>query len=129
MASPPQQQSLFDRLGGKEGVEKLVTVFYENVLSDPELAGFFQHSNVENLHRMQIEFFSAALGGSAIYSGRSLREIHQGRGIKKNHLQRFVDHLLNTLKSFDLDENDVRAIYDRIAMHADEITDSGAETG
>lgn len=129
MTKQSAQPSLFDRMGGQEGITGLITSFYERVLEDPELAGFFEKTDMAKLHRMQVEFFSAALGGPAIYSGRSLREIHAGRGIKKHHLQRFVEHLLATLQSYDLEENEVRSIYDRIAVHADAIADGGTETG
>jgi len=126
--SPPDNlagmndENLFERVGGLPGVEKLVEDFYHRILDDPMLAPFFAETRMENLRRMQVEFISAALGGPAVYSGRSLRDVHAGRGIEKIHLQRFVEHLMDTLRNLNLDENEINTIYSRIALHADEIT-------
>lgn len=114
--------NLFERAGGEHGVEKLVTAFYARVLGDPKLAPFFKDAETDKLQRMQVELFSAALGGPAIYSGRGIREVHAGLGIEHEHIRRYVEHLLDTLKSMDLDENDVNAIYSEIATYADELT-------
>ena len=122
-------ESLFDRVGGVAGIEKLVGAFYGRVLDDGELSPFFAQAPMEKLRRMQVELFSAALGGPAVYSGRPLSEVHAGRGIEKAHLQRFVEHLLPCLKDLELDENDVNAIYSRIALLADEVTGGVAEDG
>lgn len=123
------EESLFEKMGGVEGVQKLVEVFYDRVLADKELGPFFENVRMEKLLRMQTEFFSAALGGPGIYTGKPIGEIHAGRGITKQHLQRFVEHLLEVLKDQDLDENAVNAIYGRIAVHADEISGDGSEDG
>ena len=88
---------------------------------------------MEKLRAMQKEFFSEALGGPLFYSGRSLREVHSGRGIKKEHLRRFTDHLFEALNAgkveMGLTPQEVDAIYSRIALEADEIGGGGSETG
>lgn len=116
------EDNLFERAGGEHGVEKLVTAFYSRVLADPALAPMFEGVETVKLQRMQVELFSAALGGPAVYSGRGIQEVHAGLGIEHDHIRRYVEHLLETLKSMDLDENDVNAIYSAIALYADELT-------
>ena len=61
--------------------------FYNRVLSDPELAPFFEASDIDKLRRMQREFFSVALGGPIRYDGQSLSYAHHGRGIRRTHFQ------------------------------------------
>jgi hemoglobin len=128
-----EESSLYDRVGGERGIEHLVSAFYERVLSDPELAPFFENVPMPKLLTMQKEFFSEALGGPLFYSGRSLRDVHRGRGIQKEHLRRFTDHLLSTLTSsgeqLGLTEQEIDAIHSRIALEADEIGGGGAEAG
>ncbi|MGE9270015.1 MAG: group I truncated hemoglobin [Verrucomicrobiales bacterium] len=125
--------NLFDRVGGAEGVEHLVHAFYERVLEDPELGPFFQEVPLSHLQTMQKEFFSEALGGPLYYSGRSLRQVHAGRGITKAHLRRFTQHLLDTLQAergdLELTDQDLHGIYSRIALEADRVTDDVAESG
>ena len=124
-----EKESLFKRVGGEAGIEKLVGAFYGRVLDDAELAPFFDQAPMEKLRRMQVELFSAALGGPAVYSGRPIREVHAGRGIEKAHLRRFVEHLLPCLQDLDLEENEINAIYSRLALMADEVTGGGTEDG
>ena len=125
-----QKSSLYERIGGEAGIEKLIGAFYQRVQGDPELAPFFQHTSMEKLKVMQKEFFSEALGGPLFYSGKSMREVHAGRGIKKSHLRRFTNHLLATLEAeqegLSLTRQDIDSIHSRIALEADEISGGGA---
>jgi len=51
------------------------------VLRDAELGGFFGGTNMARLKGKQVEFFAAALDGPTPYTGASMRQVHQGRGI------------------------------------------------
>ena len=115
-------QTLYERIGGETTIDSLMKRFYARVLDDPELNPFFKHASMEKLLRMQREFFSAALDGPVQYSGLSLSHAHYGRGITRRHFTRFVEHLLETLRSFDLNEQDIQEIIRRISVYADEIT-------
>jgi len=121
--------TLYDRIGGSEAVSELVFAFYRRVLADPELGPFFSHTPTEKLGAMQAEFFAAALGGPVHYSGRSLGEAHAGRGIRPQHLRRYLDHLLATLQEFDLSNDDRYDIVSRINTYADEITGTTSVDG
>lgn len=124
---------LFERLGGEIGIERLVGKFYERVLADAKLAPFFAHVPMERLKMMQKEFFSEAVGGPLYYTGRSLRQVHAGRGIRREDLRRFTRHLVATLreaaKDLGISRQELNAIYSRIAIEADRITDDVAESG
>jgi hemoglobin len=126
---------LYRALGGEEGIEKLVERFYERVFADPKLAPFFEHVPVDRLKMMQKEFFSEALGGPLFYTGHSLRQVHAGKGIRKEDLRRFVGHLMDTLDAADeelgisLSRLDIDGIYSRIAIEADRITNSVGDSG
>lgn len=128
-----EKETLFARIGGEVGIEKLVTAFYDRVLADEKLAPFFEHVPMERLLTMQKEFFSEALGGPLYYSGRSLRQVHAGRGIRKRDLRRFTRCLLETLEAecenLELSAQDVKDIYSRIAIEAERITDGVNESG
>jgi hemoglobin len=127
------KDSLFARAGGEAGIEKLVEAFYERVLADEVLAPFFEHAPMDHLRTMQKELFSEALGGPLYYSGRSLRQVHAGKGIKRRHVRRFVGHLLKTLEAeredLKITEQEVKDIYSRIAVEVDRVTDDVTESG
>ncbi len=117
-----QALTLFERIGGKQGIQRLVQEFYLRVLADEELSLFFKDTPMEKLRSMQYEFFSAALDGPVEYSGRPIHHVHQGLGIKPRHLGRFLDHLFSTIKASNLSERDIHDIITRINICADEIT-------
>ncbi len=114
--------SLYERIGGEETIASLIDAFYDRIISDEELRPFFANSSVETIRRMQREFFAAALGGPIVYAGRGLREAHSGRGITKVHFRRFIDHLMETLKDYEISEQDSYDIISRLNTYVDEIT-------
>ena len=128
-----EKESLFKRVGGEAGIEKLVGAFYERVLGDEVLAPFFKQAPMEHLKTMQKELFSEALGGPLFYTGHSLRQVHAGKGIEHVHVQRFIGHLLKTLEAeredLEITEQEVKDIYSRIAIETDRVTDDVAESG
>jgi hemoglobin len=115
--------SLYQRVGGAPGISDLVVEFYERVLHDPDLEPFFHHTSMDHLHAMQIEFFTLATGGPASRSGFELRASHIGRGVRDHHYRLFVQHLLDTLEARGLEQEDIDAIIDRLALERDEIVD------
>jgi hemoglobin len=117
-----KQRTLFERVGGEQAIAELIHEFYDRVLGDPELKPFFKDTSVDKLRRMQREFFSAALDGPITYTGRPLSHVHHGKGITNNHFARYVDHLIDTLLSRDITDQDVNDIISRIRTYAGEIT-------
>ena len=118
-----ETSSIYDRIGGEEGIAKLVDVFYEKVLADGELKVYFEHAPIEKLLRMQREFFAMATGGPIIYSGKPLRQVHHHLAISRREFQRFTEHLIDTLNSFEhVSRQDVLDLIAKINLYADEIT-------
>jgi hemoglobin len=117
-----KQATLFDRIGGENGVKNLVRSFYERVLKDSELAPFFEDASIDRLYRMQYEFFAAALGGPVAYSGLSIHKAHFGLGIEREHFSRFVNHLIDTLKAWQFSEKEIHSLISRVNTYADDVT-------
>ena len=129
MSPAESERSLFDRIGGTIGLTRMVGKFYVRVLQDRALRPYFKGVQLDQLYRMQLEFFSAAFGGQTSYSGRALHLAHHGRGIPREHFQAFVEHLFETLKDFPLDADERYAIIARINTYADDIiSHSGASS-
>ena len=113
--------TLFDRLGGEEGLAGITRRFYGRVLSDPELAPFFATTSMDKQQRMQTEFLSAVLDGPVHYSGISLRDAHQKRGIESRHFHGFLAHLVAAMESAGLDDRDLRDVIERVETYHDEV--------
>jgi hemoglobin len=125
MSSNPK--TLYDRVGGDIAIAMLVDRFYDRVLKDTELEPYFRHVPMEKLREMQLEFFSAALDGPAHYSGRSIDDVHKGKGITSRQLTRFMHHLLATIQFLKLSEREVSEMYSRIGLFGDSVIDGSGE--
>jgi hemoglobin len=60
------------------------------------------------------------------YSGRPVRHAHQGRRIRREHFQAFVEHLFRTLSDYALTEQERYDIIARINTYADDVIGIGA---
>jgi hemoglobin len=115
--------TLYERIGGAQGVDDLVVEFYERVLHDEELAPFFHGVKMDHLKHMQVAFFTIAAGGPTDETPGSIKVVHSGRRIADRHYRRFVAHLLDTLEARGLSEEDVDVIIDHLALERDNVVD------
>ena len=102
--------SLFDKLGGTAAVEVVVKEFYERVLSDGELKGYFANTNMDRQIQQQIKFLSMALGGPNDYDGRPMREAYEHIGITDHHFDLVAQHLVAALQWGGVCENDINEV-------------------
>lgn len=121
-AEMTSEETLYERLGGETGTEKLVVRFYARVLADPRLAPFFQNTSMVKLLSMQRDFFGVALGGPQSYSGMDLPRVHAGRGITPQHFNWFIQHLLTTLEEVNVSPSDIQEVVNRISLYKNDIT-------
>ncbi len=124
-----KQQTLFERVGGEQAINDLIHDFYDRVFADQELKPFFKDVSAEKLRRMQREFFSAALDGPVLYTGRPLSHVHHGRGITKQHFALYIGHLIDVLQGRGIDDQDVQEVIARINTYAEEITGDVGSAG
>lgn len=114
-------RSLYERLGGETGVDKLLVGFYSLVLADPDLKPFFAKASMEKLMRMQHELFGAVLGGPHVYTGAELAKVHAGRGITPRHFHLFRQHLLTTLQESGVNADDIREVVREITKYQKDV--------
>lgn len=123
------KSTLFEQIGGTQRVEALVGEFYKRVFSDDYLRPFFDETSREKLEAMQMEFFSAALGGPVAFSGIDLRKAHADLEIARPHFSRFVEHLLDTLRSLNIPDHHTNQIIARISTYSGDILGDVSEDG
>ena len=116
-----QVPSIYEQIGGFEALHMVVNDFYERVLADENLAGFFTGTNMSRLKGKQVEFFAAALGGPDPYTGAAMREVHRGRGITMHHFNLVAGHLTESLSAAGVPDDTIGQIIACIAPLADEI--------
>ena len=104
-------QSLFDKYGGVPTVTLIVRDFYKRVLKRPNLRRYFVNVPMERLVLHQIAFVSMAMGKSPHdYSGRSMREAHEGLRITTASFDLTVELLQDALVAAKIDARDITSI-------------------
>jgi len=82
---------------GADTIKAAVSDFYDSVLDDPELAGWFEGVDMRRLRAHQTAFLLFALGGPEGYAGRPLREVHAGLQITDAAFDGIIEHLMRSL--------------------------------
>jgi hemoglobin len=83
----------FRAFGGIPGLTRVVDVFMVELLADPRTRPFFESVDQENLKRLLVEQFCAELQGGCTYTGRGMREAHQGLQISHADFNALVEAL------------------------------------
>lgn len=90
-----------------------VTLFYEKVLADTELAPFFHGFDMPAQIDKQVAFMTMAFGGPHEYSGRDLVVAHAGlvkRGLCDEHFDRVGVCLKDSLSELLVDPQVIQEV-------------------
>jgi len=113
--------TLYDRLGGRDAIASVVDEFYDRVLEDERVAYYFEDVDMQKQRAHQTQFISSVTGGPVEYSGAEMEAAHEGMGITPTEFDAIATHLDETLASFDVDEEDRRAVMEEVASYRPEI--------
>jgi len=113
--------TLFDKLGGKDTIDKVVDEFYKKVLADETVNHFFLHTDMDKQLRHQSAFIGFALGSGAAYTGKSMAKAHEGMNLQPNHFRAIASHLKATLEDFGVEESDINNVLAKINSLRDDI--------
>ena len=89
--------SLFDRLGGKAAITAVVADFRKRVAVDARINAKFARSDMPRLEAMLVDQVCEATGGPCRYTGRGMRDAHQGMRVTTGEFNALVDDLVATL--------------------------------
>lgn len=128
-AKPPatKKKSLYDRIGGRPALVKVVDDFVPAVAKDPKVnfdrGGQWAPSTaaITALKRGLVDFFAQALGGPKTYDGGTMKEVHAGMGITRAEFDALAAHLKAALEKNKVAPADVDEIMAIAGSTASEI--------
>lgn len=122
--------TIFEALGGEAALTSVVNDLYGRVVADPMLAGFFAGANLTRIKGGTVGVFASLLGGPACCAQSRMREVHEGKGINRQHFNRVAGHLVESLDAAAVPVEIIAAFIEQIAPLASEIAPlaSGAAT-
>ena len=121
--APLAPPSLYQRLGEKPGITAVVDDFVGNVAADRRINQYFKRTKLPNFKMLLVEQLCAGTGGPCQYSGRSMKDAHEGMKINEAAFAALVEDLQKSLNKFKVpaqEQNDLLAILG--PMKADIVT-------
>jgi hemoglobin len=107
------KKPLIDRLGGKEGIQKVVHLFVEKVGADARINMFFANTkDFAHLEAMLVDQICEAASGGTVctYTGKSMVEVHKGMGVKQEHFDALVEDLVAAMKELGVGDAEQQEI-------------------
>ena len=99
-------QSLYQRLGGAEGISRLMDDVITAHLNNPIIKTRFENvEDLAHLKRMATEFFCAGSGGPEAYTGKDMRSAHKGMNISEQEYLASMDDIVGVLDKNKVDED------------------------
>jgi hemoglobin len=94
--------TLYERLGGLDAIRAVVDSFVARCAGDDRINGKFERTDIPRLKKMLVDQVCEATGGPCTYTGRDMRETHDGMGVTAGEFDALVEDLVATLDEFDV---------------------------
>ena len=86
--------SLFQELGGIDGVSDMTEAILDRVFADERIAAFFEDADRDALHELIAEQICEESGGPCQYQGLSMQDSHDGLEIRHDEFDAFVEDVI-----------------------------------
>ena len=99
------EKSLYERLGGYEGIVAFTNDLLPRMQADPQLGRFWQHRGDDGIareHQLLIDYLCAKSGGPMYYTGRDMKLTHVGMKISERDWEIFLEYAGATMKALDV---------------------------
>jgi hemoglobin len=111
------EATLYERLGGYNGISAVVDSLFERMTKDQRLTKYFRghgEDSSRRLRQLQKLMICQSTGGSCFYLGRDMKTVHKGMGIDEADWQAMVTHLIGVLNSFKVPDADQKAVLEML---------------
>jgi len=99
---PVAADSLYDDLGQKAGITKVLVDMVGFIADDGRINHFFAHANIPHLEGELVDQVCYATGGPCTYTGKSMAAAHAGMDIKEADFNALVEDLQKAMYKNDV---------------------------
>jgi hemoglobin len=122
--------SLYERLGGVDAIQAVVDSFVGRCAGDDRINAKFERTDIPRLKKMLVDQVCEAAGGPCTYTGRAMRETHDGMQVTAGEFDALVEDLVATLDVFDVPKPEQEELLALLGPMRDEIVEvESPETG
>jgi hemoglobin len=94
--------TLYDDLGGKPGIDRIVDVSVDNYLADPRIKDIFSESNIDRIRLELKDQFCQIAGGPCVYKGHDMVATHKGLHLTNANFNALVEDLQDAMNKCDV---------------------------
>jgi hemoglobin len=125
-----QTKSLYDRLGGGDAINALTESWVARVGGDDRANGKFARTDIARLKTEVAGQLCEAAGGPCTYTGRSMRETHDGMKVTAGEFEVVMQHLGAALDALNVAKTEQDELAGLLRpMRADIVEVGSPETG
>ncbi|MEO7152538.1 MAG: group 1 truncated hemoglobin [Burkholderiaceae bacterium] len=95
--------SLYDRLGGHDGIARITRTLIANHMANPLVSSRWSASDMPQVEKRSIEFICAGAGGPETYTGKDMLATHKGMNISEQEFVVVIDDAMAALTTHEVD--------------------------
>ena len=121
------QPSLYERLGGYDGITAYANDLLPRLQSDPQLGRFWDNRGTDGVERekqLLIDFLCSNAGGPVYYTGRNMQTTHEGMNISESDWTIFLGHAGVTMKALQIPQQECDDIVGFVLSLKEEIVEA-----
>lgn len=121
LAGCARHGSLYDELGGKDGIDRISARFISGIGQDEGIRPYFEQTNLDRFYRMFSLHLCQVVEGPCKCAGDEMVPTHVGMDITEKHFNRTVDLLINAMESEDIPHPVQNRVLAKLAPLRDEV--------
>lgn len=90
-------QSLYERLGGTDGITRIANDLVDIHVRNPTIARRYVDSDLPAVKKAAAEFFISGTGGPDVYTGKDMVAAHRGMNISNDEFMAVLDDVIEAL--------------------------------
>jgi hemoglobin len=91
-------ESLYERLGGTEGITAIASDLVDLHIANPRIAPRYVNSDIDQVKHLAATFFIAGSGGPSVYEGKDMLTAHKGMNIDSAEFIAVLDDAMEALE-------------------------------
>lgn len=120
------EKTLYDRLGGYDGISAFTNDLLPRLQADPLLGRFWKNrgdDGIEREHQLLNDYLCSKAGDPIYYTGRDMKLTHKGMKISEEDWSTFLGHAGETFKVLAVPENEVNDVVIFVLSLKDDIVE------
>jgi hemoglobin len=121
------QQSLYERLGGYDGITAFANDLLPRLQNDSQLGRFWQNRGDDGIARekqLLVDYLCASAGGPMLYTGRDMKITHSGMKISESDWEVFFGHAGATFESLAVPQQECDDVVAFVLSLKDDIVEA-----